>query len=71
MPYSGSPIAAGGRVYALAEDGDVVVLKPGKEFELVARNKVGEGSGDIFRSSPGVISSDLLIRGDRTLYRLK
>ena len=69
--YSGSPIAAGRRVYALAEDGSVVVLKPGKDFELVARNKVGEGSGDIFRSSPGVISSDLLIRGDRTLYRIK
>jgi len=69
--YSGSPIAAGGRIYALAEDGSVVVLKAGKKFELVARNKVGDGSGEIFRSSPGVISNDLLIRGDRTLYRLK
>jgi outer membrane protein assembly factor BamB len=69
--YSGSPIAAGGRIYALAEDGSVVVLKPGKKFELVAKNRVGEGEGGVFRSSPGVISNDLLIRSDRTLYRLK
>lgn len=69
--YSGSPIAAGGRIYALAEDGSVVVVKPGKNFELAARNKVGDGSGEIFRSSLGVISNDLLIRSDRTLYRIK
>ena len=69
--YSGSPIAAGGRIYALAEDGSVSVLKPGKSFELVAKNSVGEGAGEIFRSSPGVISNDLLIRSDSVLYRLK
>ena len=69
--YSGSPIAAGGRIYALAEDGSVVVLQPGKKFELIAKNSVGEGVGEVFRSSPGVIANDLLIRSDRILYRLK
>ena len=69
--YSGSPIAAGGRIYALAEDGSVVVLQPGKKFELVAKNSVGEGAGEVFRSSPGVISNDLLIRSGSMLYRLK
>ncbi|MAI70399.1 MAG: hypothetical protein CMM01_05745 [Rhodopirellula sp.] len=69
--YSGSPIAAGGRIYALAEDGSVVVLKPGEKFELVSRNSIGEGQGEIFRSSPGVVSNDLLIRSDSTLYRVK
>jgi outer membrane protein assembly factor BamB len=69
--YSGSPIAAGGRIYALAEDGSVVVLQPGKKFELVAKNSVGAGSDEVFRSSPAVISSDLLIRSDSMLYRLR
>lgn len=68
--YSGSPIAAAGRIYALAEDGSVVVLKPGKKFELIAKNRLGEGSGEVFRSSPAVISNDLLIRSASILYRL-
>jgi len=38
---------------------------------LVAKNTVGEGAGEVFRSSPAVISNDLLIRSDSILYRLK
>lgn len=69
--YSGSPIAAGGRIYALAEDGTIVVMKPGKQLELLARSKIDGNSGGVFRSSPGVVSNDLLIRSDHSLYRLK
>jgi len=69
--YSGSPIAAGGHVYALAEDGNVLVIKAGKQFELVAKNDLGAGTGEIFRSSPGVVDGALLIRSDRKLYRLR
>ncbi|MAI34361.1 MAG: hypothetical protein CBE00_09465 [Planctomycetaceae bacterium TMED240] len=69
--YSGSPIAAAGRIYALAEDGSVAVLKAGEKFELVSKNSIGDGQSEIFRSSPGVIANDLLIRSDSTLYRVK
>ncbi|MGI9471815.1 MAG: PQQ-binding-like beta-propeller repeat protein [Rubripirellula sp.] len=67
--YSGSPIAAGGRVFALAENGEVVVLQPGKELKVIARNEVGAGD-EVFRSSIGLIDSDLLIRSDRRLIRI-
>lgn len=69
--YSGSPIAAGGNIYALAEDGNVMVIKAGKKYELVAKNELGGGTGEIFRSSLGVVDDELLIRSDRTLYRLR
>lgn len=66
--YSSSPIAAGGLVYALAEDGQVNVIRPGKKYELIARNKVGESLDEAFRSSIAVSNGQLLIRSDRRLY---
>ena len=69
--YSGSPIAVGGKVYALAEDGSVMVIKAGKKYELVAKNELGGRSGEIFRSSLGVVGDELLFRSVRTLYRLR
>lgn len=67
--FSGSPIAAGGRVFALAENGDVLVLRPGKELEVISRNQIGAGN-EVFRSSIGLIDNDLLIRSDRRLVRV-
>ena len=58
-------------MYALAEDGSVMVIKAGKKYELVAKNELGGRSGEIFRSSLGVVGDELLIRSDRTLYRLR
>ena len=66
--YSGSPIAAGGNVYALSESGDVVVIRPGKGAEMLARNSIGAREDEIFRSSIAVSQSQLLIRSDRRLY---
>ena len=66
--FSGSPIAAGTLVYALAENGEVVVIKPGEQFEFVARNTIGVTGEEIFRSSIGVSDGQLLIRSDRRLY---
>jgi hypothetical protein len=48
-----------------------MVIKAGKKYELVAKNELGGGTGEIFRSSLGVVDDELLIRSDRTLYRLR
>ena len=37
----GSPLVVDGRVYLGDEDGDVVVLKAGKELEVIAENYLG------------------------------
>jgi outer membrane protein assembly factor BamB len=68
--FSGSPVAAGGLAYALAENGDVLVIKP-QNFELVARNQFGAESDEIFRSSIAISEGRLLIRSDQSLYCIK
>ena len=66
--YSGSPVAAVGLVYALAENGEVLVFKPGEKFVLLARNSLNASEEEIFRSSIGISNGELLIRSDRRLY---
>jgi outer membrane protein assembly factor BamB len=66
--YSGSPVVAGGLAYALAENGEVLVIQPGKKFELLARNDLGAGDQEVFRSSIAISDSQLLIRSDKRLY---
>jgi outer membrane protein assembly factor BamB len=66
--FSGSPVAVGGLAYALAENGDVLVIRPGKKYELVARNAIAASDEEMFRSSIAISDSQLLIRSDKRLY---
>jgi outer membrane protein assembly factor BamB len=62
--FSASPVAAGGNLYFLDDDGTTHVLKAGPEFELVSRNALGEPC----RASPAVAHGQLFIRGADHLY---
>ena len=66
--YSGSPIAQGQFVYAVAEDGTVTVLKAGKSMEIVSQDTVGVSKDEIVRSSLAVHGSKLFLRSDKRLY---
>ncbi|HUG66627.1 MAG TPA: PQQ-binding-like beta-propeller repeat protein [Pirellulaceae bacterium] len=66
-PHSASPIAAEGRIYTVAEDGQMrVVAADPKAFRLLAENQLDEGC----MASPAVIDNDLLIRTKTHLYRI-
>jgi outer membrane protein assembly factor BamB len=66
-PHSASPIAAEGRIYTVAEDGQMrVVAADPKAFRLLAENQLDEGC----MASPAVIDNDLLIRTKPHLYRI-
>lgn len=56
--YAGSPIAIGGLLYAMSQNGEVVVLKAAAEFEEVGRVKLPEGSS----ATPAVGSGLLWLR---------
>jgi len=56
--FSASPIAAGGKLYLASEDGDVFVVKAGREFELLATNKMGE----ICMATPAIAGNMLIVR---------
>jgi outer membrane protein assembly factor BamB len=64
--YSASPIAAGGKIYFLSEDGVGTVVKASKTFEQIAKNELGERT----LASYGVSDGALYIRSARHLYRI-
>ena len=59
-----SPVGAGDNVYLLSEQGDVIVLRRGPAFEVVAVNPMGEE----FVASPAVAGGELFLRGSGTLF---
>lgn len=61
---SASPIMVGDQILTIAEDGEISVFKAAKEFEEVAKLKLGEG---VF-ASPAVADGKLFIRGTSNLY---
>jgi outer membrane protein assembly factor BamB len=66
--FSGSPIAAGGKVFFLNEAGTTVVIEPGPSLKLVAENELRGGKDEIFRASLTPCDGQWLIRSNTTLY---
>jgi outer membrane protein assembly factor BamB len=64
--YSASPLFAGGKVYFLSEQGTTTVVRASKQFELVARNVLGERSLASLAAADGA----LFLRTDKHLYRI-
>jgi len=59
-----SPVVAGGLVYMPNDDGVITVIKPGPEFEYVARNYLGEG----MYASPAISKGRIYLRGFEHLF---
>lgn len=64
--YSASPLLADGKIYLQNETGTGVVLKPGKAFEKLAENPLGEKT----LASYAVTDGALFIRTEKHLYRI-
>lgn len=64
--YSASPLLADGKIYLQNETGTGVVLKPGKTFERLAENALGEKT----LASYAVTDGALFIRSEKHLYRI-
>lgn len=56
--FSSSPVAADGRLYFASEDGEVVVVKAGPTFEVLATNVMSE----VIMSSPAISGGLIFIR---------
>jgi len=64
--HSASPIFADGRIYFLSEEGESVVIAPGKELKVLARNEL---DGETL-ASMAVSGGSIFIRSRTHLYRL-
>jgi outer membrane protein assembly factor BamB len=64
--YSASPIYADGRIYFLSEEGESAVIAPGKQFSLLATNRLDGQS----LASMAVSGNSIFIRTSTHLYCL-
>jgi outer membrane protein assembly factor BamB len=63
-----SPVMIRGKLLFLLDDGTGVVVEPGREFKVVARNKVGDGESLDFGASPAIADGRLYLRSQSHLY---
>ncbi len=68
-PYSikASPVGAAGKLYIATEQGDVVVVKMGPHYEVLATNTIQD---EFFIASPVIVDGDIFLRGRNTLYAI-
>jgi len=62
--HHGSGIEADGNIFFIDDEGITHVLKAGKEFEVIAKNAIGEGCF----SSPAFSKGQIFIRGTKHLF---
>jgi outer membrane protein assembly factor BamB len=64
--FAASPVAAGGLIYCVSEDGLVQVVKPGEKEPTVAASG---GLGETILATPAVASGALYLRSDPHLWK--
>jgi outer membrane protein assembly factor BamB len=60
-----SPVGANGKLYLATEDGDVVVLRMGEKFEVIATNTLED---QVFIATPVIAGGELFLRGQNKLF---
>ena len=64
--FSASPVAADGRIYLSSEDGDMFVVRAGREFALLASIPMGEP----LMATPALADGRMYVRGARHLFAI-
>ncbi len=66
-PYNlkASPVGANGKLYLAREDGDVVVVRMGEKFEVIATNTLAD---QIFIATPAIAGGELFLRSHNSLF---
>lgn len=62
--YFASPVVADGHLYATSQEGKVVVVKPGPEWEILAVNVINEP----INATPAFVDGRIFVRTHQNLY---
>lgn len=65
--FKASPVAAGGKLYLASENDDVIILKLGEKYEVLATNTLTD---QMFVASPVVVDNELYLRSQQFLFCL-
>lgn len=63
--FKSSPVGANGKLYLASENEDVVVLKMGEKFEVLATNTMTD---QMFIATPAIYGGELFLRSQNRLY---
>lgn len=64
--YNASPVYAAGNIYFWSLSGEVMVLKEGKELDIIARNQM---DGEIW-ATPAILRNSIILRTDKSIYKI-
>lgn len=65
-PHRGSPVHADGKLFLTGTDGTVSVVRPGREFELLAKN----GLDEYLAASPAIAGGTIYLRTYEALWAI-
>jgi outer membrane protein assembly factor BamB len=65
--YNSSPVCVAGHVYFSSIKGETLVIKEGRELEIVARNNL---DGEIW-ATPAIVDGSILMRTSKYLYKIQ
>jgi len=69
-PFYGSPIVAGGKIYAVSRANGTFVIEPSRDgLKVLAQNKIA-GDETIFNATAAVSDGKLLIRSQNRVYAI-
>ncbi len=66
--FKASPVGANGKLYLASEEGNVIVVKMGPAFEVLATNAFAD---EMFVATPAIIDAGIYVRGRNTLYAIR
>jgi outer membrane protein assembly factor BamB len=64
--FSASPVAADGRIYLPSEDGEIIVIAAGREFNKIAVNSMGE----LIMATPAISDGVMYVRSASSLFAI-
>jgi outer membrane protein assembly factor BamB len=64
--YDASPIYVNGNIWFFSEKGEVLVIRAGRKYEIVAQNQMDSG----IWATPAILRNSVILRTQKYLYRI-
>ena len=66
--FKASPVGAGGKLYLASEEGDVIVVRMGEKYEVLATNTLTD---QMFIATPAIVGGSIYLRSQSALYCIR
>ena len=64
--FNASPVYVNGNIWFFSVKGDVLAIKAGKKYEIVAENHMDSG----IWATPAILRNSVILRTEKDLYRI-